>query len=381
MLKKLLGNLAYNPSLIDGLPSYERKLKNEQRVRLLALLILLCMAVLCFFNAINPAKPSLSSSPNDLISGGFQGPSAAAYDCSNNIDNYGSILSGYGISCNQLNFANLQNLRLGNLKGFYSLSQLPYSDPERSFSLNNQAYYLRPISFSSSNYPRTYPVIWLTNQSGQSVGLMASSGNVISNFIPKLAPLCSGNCPSHYVAVRTENRNVPNTNGSTAKPGDLLIYTFVATNHSSSPIKNFAISVNLANLLAYGSIVNTYGGHALNNSLSWPATTIEPYQSTSQEMAVTIKNPIPGTPISSSDSNYFDLSMNVTYGNSVVVHLPYSFPKFIEKINRNLYNISPWAGLFAVVGATIYSGYFILRNYLTKEEIRGIKKDYINNDH
>ena len=99
MFEKLLSSLPYNPSLVQQLSFYGRRMKRESSVRRTGVAFLLLAFMVQFFAFISPPQPTLASTSNDIINGGITSAVDAAGKCNADTQSYQKILTYYGISC------------------------------------------------------------------------------------------------------------------------------------------------------------------------------------------------------------------------------------------------------------------------------------------
>lgn len=70
MYRKLISNLAFSPTTIDQVSFYARRLKQEESVRRLGLVLIVFSMSIQLFAALVPPEKSLAASNNDVIYGG-----------------------------------------------------------------------------------------------------------------------------------------------------------------------------------------------------------------------------------------------------------------------------------------------------------------------
>jgi hypothetical protein len=267
MLKKLLKNLPFNPSLIDQVPDYKNVIKREKRVRLYALLVFFIAVLVELVIIWRPPQPTITSSS-------------------------GADTSGTLISCSR---------------------QL-------------------------------------------------------------------GACVSNEITVRNATGSITDANGTTAKPGDHLVYTLITRNLSSKPI-TYKIAANFNNALSYSWVYSLYGGSIDNGIVHFQAQTIAPKNLEVQQVEFVVDSPVPNTPESSVDHNFYNSKMTVTYGNSVSVKVPLSITKFFEMdVNNLLPFSSPAVALTVIAIILVVMLFFIAQCNLAIKELDCIKDDYLDKD-
>ena len=173
--------------------------------------------------------------------------------------------------------------------------------------------------------------------------------------------------PSKSVSNITEN--ITNANNTTAQAGDVIKYDISAKNTGTNVVNGYIFTDNLSYVLDYSNLVNNDAGNlGTNNILSWPAININPGQTVSKIFEVKIDNPIPQTPTSTSDPNYYNLVMSNTYGNTVKINLPAGPTKLIANTTSTLPNTGPGSSLFIIAVIFIIAGYFYYRSRLIIKE-------------
>ena len=139
MFKKLVSDIPFNPSLIEHIPEYRASLRQERKLRVIGLSILLIAFLVQILIAIFPAQPSVNSSPNDLIRGGFSSQSDAVRQCFNNFDDYRDILKHFSIPCSSLVLAKTTTIRPGDFNNqLYSLNRINYGGENENLITINE---------------------------------------------------------------------------------------------------------------------------------------------------------------------------------------------------------------------------------------------------
>src|SRR5665213_1433385 len=166
------------------------------------------------------------------------------------------------------------------------------------------------------------------------------------------------------VAVRKTASNVTagvaNADGTTANPGDTIVYTLYAQNKGKATVKGYVFQENLNDVLDYADVTDLHGG-TINGSniVGWPGRDIKAGQAATVQVTVKVKNPIPQTPTSTSDPAHFDLVMTNVYGNTINIKVPGSVTKTIETATTtSLPNTGPGTSLFLAAGIVMVAGYF-----------------------
>lgn len=171
--------------------------------------------------------------------------------------------------------------------------------------------------------------------------------------------------------------NTPDANGTTAKPGDVITYTLSTKNTGKSTIKKFVVSENISDILDYADVTDYHGGVKDDkNIVRWPAADIKAGATLEQKLTIKVKNPLPQTPVSTSNPGKYDLTMTNVYGSTVNIKLPPSVIKTTEQITTTLPNTGPGANLIIGVTLTIIVGYFFARSRLLAKELDIVRVEY-----
>jgi uncharacterized repeat protein (TIGR01451 family) len=164
-------------------------------------------------------------------------------------------------------------------------------------------------------------------------------------------------------------QSIANANNTTAQPSDVILYTLYAQNNGKETVKQFVFQENLSDVLVYANVTNLYGGTIdSNNSVTWPAVDIASGATASEQVSVTVKNPVPQTPADPGDPNEFDLIMTNVYGNTININVPSSPAKAIETTAAALPNTGPGSSLFVAAIVVMVAGYFWGRARLLARE-------------
>lgn len=384
MFKKLVSNIPFNPSLIEHIPKYKATLKRERKLRLVGLIILIFAFIAQLFITIFPAHPGFASSPNNLLSSGFSSQTTAVNDCYSNNQGFETILTYYSISCSSLSQAKSETITASSYNNqLYSVNRLAYGKSnEELIKIDRQNYWARPLSEGSALTSAKLKVLGGTSSLGTKYFILYNSGNLVFVGQPTASPTCnpntSPNCPKLYITARDGQIN--DANGATAKPNDSIIFTLEATNLSKSTINNFVVETNFSSTLSYARVSNLYGGKIdTNNNVYWPGVSISPGQTIIKNATFVVSSPVPKTPLSSTDPNYYNLQMTTVYGNVINIKLPWSFNKYFElKINNDFPSQGMIFSLIISLLLVVYLSYFLYRNHLMLKELENVKQDYLN---
>jgi uncharacterized repeat protein (TIGR01451 family) len=175
------------------------------------------------------------------------------------------------------------------------------------------------------------------------------------------------------ISVRKEAKNVTlgntDANNTTVKANDVIIYTLFAENKGKATVKGFVFQENLSDVLDYADVFDLRGGSIDKDKVVvWPAIDIKADESRSVQITVKVRDPIPQTPVSSSDPAHFDLVMTNVYGNAINIKLPGAPAKQVEIAAAALPNTGPGTSLMIAAAVVILASYFYSRATLLARE-------------
>ena len=182
MFRKLLSNLPYNPSLIKQLSFYTKRMKSESSVRRVGAVFIILAMFIQFIAVVSPAQPSLASSSNDIIPGGFSTQQQAVNWCNSNSEVRG-IYAYYGATCANIASAAVVTRNTHDYNDqMYSLGRFPYGKPgETPVFINGGKYYARYV-WGWGNY--NFKALEGTGANGKKFLIMFDCGNAISIGLP-----------------------------------------------------------------------------------------------------------------------------------------------------------------------------------------------------
>lgn len=101
MINRLLSNLPFNPSLIEDVSFYVKRLKQEESVRRTGVILVVLSMFVQVFAAMVPPEKSVLAAPNDVISGGVSNIGQLTQKCKSMADVQALYLR-FGLECNEL---------------------------------------------------------------------------------------------------------------------------------------------------------------------------------------------------------------------------------------------------------------------------------------
>ncbi len=183
-------------------------------------------------------------------------------------------------------------------------------------------------------------------------------------------------CLAFNKSATNLTQKIANANGTTAQASDDIQYTLSVKNTGKVTVPKFTVKENMNDVLEYANITNMHGGELdKKNYLSWPPVDIKPGQTIQKKITVRVKNPIPSTPVSTSDPESFNLIMTNVYGDTVNINLPGSVPKQVE-LTTTLPNTGPGEALAAGFALTVVVAYFYARSRLFATELDIVKHEF-----
>lgn len=247
MFKKLLSNLPFNPSLIDQVSFYAKRMHREESLRRLGLVFIVLAMFVQMFAIISPPEPTLASGANDIVNGGFTSKEQAVNQCRNNTQSFGVILNYYGIAtCEALQNGSVVNLKstdhsknldsLGRIAQGATVGRTGKPTNEYSVSIGGRTYYMRNLWAWDSGASSTYKALKLTNKTGQTIYIIFDCGNIVTigKYSPPAAPPPPTTPPP---APNTPSVCVIRGLTSSIKPSASFSLTFTVTNGGNIPNK------------------------------------------------------------------------------------------------------------------------------------------------
>ena len=426
MFEKIISNLPYNPSLIKDLGFYARRIRKEESLRRLGLVFIVLAFFVQFFAVISPPSPSEAASTNDMINGGFSRISELVADCKSNLKQYQTIIKYYGLSCADL--ASGQTVSLVSTsynKKLFSMgwnpqgsvnavTHKPTDEQPANIPGVGTLYWRYLWSWDTGAYS-TYEAVKVTSHlTGKTYFILYTCGNLVSIGVPipytppapkpaptpaptpapapkpapcpynssiaKSSPQCKPceeslsstdtlACMQYSKTASDSTQSLSDANGKTVAAGDHITYTLTAYNSGKATIKNYQMSDDLSYVLDYATIISDDNGQLNSNDvISWPAVNVAPAASEVRHITVVVKSPIPQTPPSVSDPEYYDHIMTNYYGNTINIYLPKSPVTVVATTVSGLPNTGPGNSLIIAAAIVIVAGYFFARSRLLSIE-------------
>lgn len=193
--KRLVSNLPYNPSLISQLSFYGKRLKQETSIRRLGFLFVALTFFIQLFAIIAPPQPSVASAGNDILPGGFGTKDQGVAACRANTANFGAILRGLGVSCDNLANGSARKIDYGEYGGqLYSIGYRPYGfalEQPVDIPSAGARVWARPLTAWGPhcyNDGRGCMAIVGTRNDGSLFMVLYSCGNLVTIGVPRPLP-------------------------------------------------------------------------------------------------------------------------------------------------------------------------------------------------
>jgi hypothetical protein len=131
-----------------------------------------------FFAVLVPPQPTVASSTNDVINGGFSSREEANDHCHRDTQGFQRLLHYYGISCSKIESASVHEINSGG-NNYYSIGRqtspaadTPVSIPETG------TFYWRDMNAAWGNF--TFKALQLQNQDGKTYYIMYDCANLVT---------------------------------------------------------------------------------------------------------------------------------------------------------------------------------------------------------
>jgi uncharacterized repeat protein (TIGR01451 family) len=230
MFNKLISNLPFNPSLIDQVSFYAKRLHKEAGIRRVGFGLTALAIAVQVFAVMAPAQANVSCDPsgNDVLQCGFSSQSQAVSKCRNNQQNFATILKYYNLNCDSVANAGVQNIKSTDYnRALISMGRKAYNKPqEKSIQIPGAGnLFTRPLWSWDTRGASTYKVLSMRTPDNQPIYIMYECGNIVSlNDYKPTQPE-----PDSGLSVAKVN-----TPQGLVKPGQIIDYTIVFANRGGT---------------------------------------------------------------------------------------------------------------------------------------------------
>ncbi len=251
MFNRLIANLPFNPSLINQVGFYSKRLRKEASIRRLGFAFMALTFLVQLFAVMAPPEASFAKPPNDVIPNGFSTQGEAVNHCNRNDYNFKQIVGHFGIDCEDIYFGSVETISVrahnGNL---YSMGRVPYSKPgEVGVNIDGVGQlYMRPLT-SVMNSPTT-KVISGRTANGTTFYLMFNCGNVVlvgPPTIPSPPPPPPPPPPAPVKVVACGDLLMSVSNGATVSAGSTISLTGRAVGRNLPPNESVSMYYEMTN--------------------------------------------------------------------------------------------------------------------------------------
>lgn len=232
-----------------------------------------------------------------------------------------------------------------------------------------------PVFMSSS--PEIVHTYVTSGDFNASLKIKGSAGTTSSDIPACAITIHSTTLPAAFTKAKSAANLTQNIDATSklAQGGDLIKY-HLTTKNTGGVGAGYAVVEHIEDVLEYADVSDA-GGAILNDGvLTWPSKSVAAGEVLSTSFTVKIKNPVPSTPVGSSDKNSFDLRLDNIYGNAVVIMVAPPVPKQIEAAARTLPATgAPFATLIVLTISSI-SLFFYFRNRQLLAEVKLLRGEY-----
>ena len=249
MFRRLLSNLPFNPSLINQVSFYAKRVHQEEGVRRSGMVMMVLALLMQLFAVVTPPQQSFATPGNDVIPGGFSQKATAMEYCERNAYNFRHILNRFDIDCGNLNASTTRTIRSTDYnRKLLSLGRVPYQKPgERPITgILGEAspLYMRYLWGWDSGLYSSYKALVGTNTKGQPFMVLYNCGNVVIVDTPEIAPpippatpAAAPKNPKPEIVNKTTLPGTPQANAE-VKPGTVLGYRIFFRNTGDAAATN-----------------------------------------------------------------------------------------------------------------------------------------------
>lgn len=250
MFRKLLSNLPFNPSLINQVSFYAKRLHQEEQVRRSGVVLVVLAMLLQIFAVVRPPQQSYANQANDIVPGGISSIDDAYRKCSTDAYNFKKILGAYGVTCENIKASTQRSLRSTEYgkdinSSLYSLGHIPYDKPgETPFPVAGVGtLYMRPLWSWDTGAYSTYTALEGRNAFGVKFFVLFNCGNLViigRPAAPTATPTPIVTKPNPRIKSKTTLAGMP-ADKSTVAPGDKIGYRIYFENTGNAAATNVFI--------------------------------------------------------------------------------------------------------------------------------------------
>lgn len=193
MVRQLLANAAFSPSMVSSIGFYIKRLRQEEFTRRLGLFFTALAVGLQSLALLSPPEPAIAAGPNNLIYSGVVSVEDLLYKYDANNDDNGhsdlqAIFSHYGISREDLAGSQPTTIKsTDHGGGLRSVGRMAYGKPGETAAPiggSQTTVYERPLSSWDSGAYSTYTAFVGTTADGRWFAILANCGNIVIDQPP-----------------------------------------------------------------------------------------------------------------------------------------------------------------------------------------------------
>lgn len=124
MFRKLISNLSFSPALVGQIGFYAKRLKKEEAVRRLGLIVTVLALIMQSFAVFNPPQSANAASPNDVINGGITSVNEVLY-AYDHYQDVRALFNHQGVTRDDISRMTSCTLNVTDDHGIYSYGRLP----------------------------------------------------------------------------------------------------------------------------------------------------------------------------------------------------------------------------------------------------------------
>lgn len=438
MYHKLISNLAFSPTMIDQVAFYGRRLKQEESIRRLGLILIVFSMFIQVFAAMVPPEKSLAASNNDVIYGGVSNLEDFRRHYNSKAD-VRALYQRFGVQANdithskvdlvnfnfqeqgsrgtktvgRINFSSTQDHNLGNFAGstFWSRSASEWQGGESALYFGKHKgtdgnYYLVWVLKDCGNIafrrvsgppppPKPTPPPAKTVKpkpkpvKPQKPVPTAPTLTFAEAPTPEPTPTPEPETPAPPVettpsdlsktAVNTTQNLSPELTQSTpARAGDIIDYTLITKNNDEVAKEDYVVEDYIGDILDYANLDQTFlasqGGTYDANSKM--VRWVNQTVPAKGELKKSFRVALKPTIPSTNSPNTTasDYDCKMQNGYGNEVVIPVDCS--VLKTVEELPNTGPGTTVAIAFGVTVLSSYFFMRSRLLAKEVGIIKKSY-----
>lgn len=430
MHKQIISNLAFSPTTMSQVSFYAKRLKQEESIRRLGLILVVFSMLIQIFAAALPSEKSVSASSNDVISGGVKNLEQFKQKYQSQAD-VRALYQRFGVQSSDLTHAKASlvkfNFQQQGAQGTKTVGRVNFAstnDHKLKGSFAGSTFYSR----SAAEWKGSTDAIYLGQHKGTDgrhflVWIIKDCGNIAFRPIdgkldsviegpkiktPKPAPFVGTppkpaptpaptptptpqpqpepepepelNPETHRkTAINvTQGLSAEETPSSKVKANDVIEYSLITTNPNKTEITDYVVEDYIGDILDYADLDEQFlvkqGGtyDAKSKKVIWTKQKIPASGELRNTFRVKVKATIPVTNSPNATAPDYDCKMQNGYGNEIVLNVDCSVIKAVE----TLPNTGPGTTIAIAVSISVLSSYFFMRNRIMSKEIGIIKKTY-----